>query len=307
MCTARIATAAPTSTTPRTACARCCGMSIRPTRRSAWSRSRRSSDAIDARLRRAPQHGDQATTATTRATRGYVTDTINEQLQARRRRARTRPRASTCTPCRGRHGLVHPVRRLHVVQRGAAPGQGRARLARPRQRPRLHRLPDRRRGQHRQRLRPDTSTRRATPTISSPARPRSTSRTPTRRRARRSTASATRSARTRSARPAIRKRSRPNTTRRASSSSPHARAIPISTAPARTRRTTTTESPTIYSDDTVEDIASAGGFYNKSSRRRPQHDLRRDRDRHRIRLESIGGRWLLSSTSGASAARRSSS
>ncbi len=53
----------------------------------------------------------------------------------------------------------------------------------------------------------------------------------------------------------------------------------------------------IYSDDTVEAIASDGAFYNKTVRRRPDLDLQRDRDRHRRGLEQAGGRWLLGSGS----------
>ena len=104
-------------------------------------------------------------------------------LQDRRRRLDTV--VGPLPAHRGRHQRVlHPGRRQHVLQRGAAPGAGRARRARASERARLHRLPDRRRGQHRQRLRPDDPPiRRATPTTSSRATPPSTSPTPTRPRA----------------------------------------------------------------------------------------------------------------------------
>ena len=100
------------------------------------------------------------------------------QLQDSPTAAWTRHRASTCTPWTAGQ-LVHPGRRQHLLQRGAAAGAGRAGRERTAERARLHRLPDRRRGQHRQRLRATTPpTRRATTTTSSPARRPSTSPTP---------------------------------------------------------------------------------------------------------------------------------
>ena len=104
------------------------------------------------------------------ADRGYLTDQINSDYKTRHG-PRTRPRVSTCTrtratpPRASRPAATPPTARRCARPRPSSTAHGRA------ERPRLHRLPDRRRGQHRQRLqreRPDLSTR-ATPTTSSRA------------------------------------------------------------------------------------------------------------------------------------------
>ena len=161
-------------------------------RRSAWSRSRRCS--------RPAEHCSSPQLAAAdrlRRPQPRLPERPHQQrLQHRRRRQRGL--RSVPTPAAG-DGL-HQGRRLHLVQRGPAPGQAELHAHGRVQRARLHRLPHRRRGQHRQRLRRERRrpTRPAAPTTRGRARRRSTSPTATRPRARRSTASATPSA-TRSA------------------------------------------------------------------------------------------------------------
>ena len=74
-------------------------------------------------------------------------------LQARERHARTQPPGSTCTPCLVTRPRASRSAAYTSYSEALRQAQGGARRPRARERSRLHRLPDRRRGQHRQRLR----------------------------------------------------------------------------------------------------------------------------------------------------------
>ena len=258
MCTPRTAAAtASTSTTPRTACARCWACSTRPRRRSAWSRSHRCRRRRQAPARRpTTRSAATATTATTAATRGYVTDTHQRQLQDRSR-AQPRHPGSTCTRWTAPL-VVHPVRRQHVLQRGSAPGPGRARRERASERARLHRLPDRRRGQHRQRLRPDTAYPQGNADDQQPARRPST------------LANSYKAAGTTiySIGYALGKQRQLHGRRLPQEEQPAATGSPCTataTADCYHYASSTDESPAITSYNTLSQIASPGNFYNQPS------------------------------------------